>query len=516
MPSTLSKGDVERAELASRLLNDYLFFVRYFYKEYTGNEFVITTPIGRQSHHILIADYLMKVYRGEIQNLLVNVPPRYSKTEMVRLFIAWCWARNPRCNWLYISADEHLASKSTAAIRAIMHTRDYQQLFGVSISKDADAKGAFSTNYGGTILARGVETQIEGHGGGIKYYEGFGGAIIEDDMHKGTEIHHESARDKVKLAHSETIIHRRNNGAKTPIIHVCQRLDEDDVAANQIKGYDGLKWTPLVIEALDSSDNALDPRMHTAEQLKEMKEFTPYVFWSKFQQNPQPRDGSLFKRDNFVLLLDEPEVIETFITADTAETAKTHNDPTVFSFWGIYKLLQGQYALHWLNCWQIWVEPKDLESHFMQFYQASCLHPVPPQQVFIEKKSTGVTLLSILEGARGLKVIPVERTRESGSKTARFLEMQKPIAMKLISLPKAGRHTDMCIDHMTRITANEAHKHDDICDTAYDAVKAVFISKILPSGHANSKELDNFLENISMLNMSIKRNIDNTFQRYKI
>lgn len=477
--ATTTSADESKSALAARLLNDYLAFVRYFYKEYTGTEFVISRPIARKSHHILIADALMRVHRGEVKNLLINVPPRYSKTEMIRLFIAWCWARNPRCNWLYISADEDLATKSTAAIRAIMRTRDYQQLFGVTISRDADAKGAFETNYGGKILARGVLTQLEGHGGGIKYYDGFGGAIIEDDMHKAIEVYSDTIRNQVKEIHKGTIIHRRNNGARTPIIHICQRLHEDDTAENQIKGYDGLEWTPIVLQGLDSADNALDPRMHTAEELKKMAELDPETFWAKFQQKPQPAGGGIFKRDHFVLLLDEPEILVTFITADSAETDKTYNDATVFSFWGVYYLPNKHLALHWINCWEIWVEPFDLENNFMQFWQACSRHPEPPLTALIEKKSTGVTLSSVLSKARGLNVIPVERTSASGSKTARFLSVQPFVASGFVSLPKAGRHTEMCLDHMKGITKNGSHLRDDICDTYYDAANAVFITKLI-------------------------------------
>jgi predicted phage terminase large subunit-like protein len=107
------------------------------------------------------------------------------------------------------------------------------------------------------------------------------------------------------------------------------------------------------------------------------------------------------------------------------------------------------------------------------------MHPVKPQFAIIEKKSTGVTLISVLKKAQGIKVIAMERTAASGSKTQRFIDMQQYIASKQVSLPLLAKHTKMCLDHMTNITANNTHKFDDIADTCYDAVKAAFIDKII-------------------------------------
>jgi len=107
------------------------------------------------------------------------------------------------------------------------------------------------------------------------------------------------------------------------------------------------------------------------------------------------------------------------------------------------------------------------------------LHKTKPKVAIIEKKSTGVWLASILENKRGLHVVGVERTKASGSKADRYIEMQPIIAGKLISLTYGAKHQRLFIDHMIKITANMSHKHDDICDATYDAVKAALIDKSL-------------------------------------
>jgi len=188
--------------------------------------------------------------------------------------------------------------------------------------------------------------------------------------------------------------------------------------------------------------------------------------------------------EDFPLLAEEPEYAITFITADTAETEDPRNDATVFSFWGMYSIeTQGRkigvHGLHWIGCREIRVEPKRLETEFLDFWQECARHKNPPLTAFIEKKSTGVTLISILKGMRGLKVREIERTRKSGSKSQRFIDIQPYIASKQVSLPSHGTHTEMCINHMKKITNNDSHGHDDIADTCSDAVRIALIDRLL-------------------------------------
>jgi predicted phage terminase large subunit-like protein len=207
-----------------------------------------------------------------------------------------------------------------------------------------------------------------------------------------------------------------------------------------------------------------------------------YTFASQHQQDPQPAGGSLFKADWFVMLDFEPNIIQTFITADTAETDKSYNDATVFSFWGIYEIntmgrLTGEYGIHWLDCAELRIEPKDLKDSFLDFWQDCSRHKIAPLLAAIEKKSTGVTLISTLQELRGIQIRNIERNRSSGSKTTRFLEIQQYVASKRISFTKGSRHAENCINHMSKITANDSHRHDDIADTLADAIKISLIDK---------------------------------------
>lgn len=304
-----------------------------------------------------------------------------------------------------------------------------------------------------------------------------------DDMHKPDEVHSDTIRQTVIDNYSETIL-QRPRGPNVPMIFIGQRLHEDDLPAYMLSGRDERKWKSVVLKAIDDDGFALYPDVNPLHQLREKQEKNPYVFASQFQQDPIPAGGALFKPDYFIMLDEEPEMLATFITADTAETNKTYNDATVFSFWGLYEIVEygqktGQHALHWLDCMEIRVEPKDLKESFLDFYSDCMIHPVKPLMAAIEKKSTGVTLVSTLQDMRGLQIREVKRTVASGSKTERYLEMQPIVSSKLVSFTRDAKHADACVKHMSKITANDTHRHDDIADTLYDAVKIALIDKTL-------------------------------------
>jgi len=248
-------------------------------------------------------------------------------------------ANYPDSSFIYVSYNWESAVKNTKTIRRIVNLPEYKQLFGLELVGDSRRSDNFEFNTGGAIVGVGAEGTITGRGAGIPDVECFGGAIIIDDIHKPSEVTSEKYRQRIKSWWFETLASRVNNPKLTPILAIGQALHEDDLIENLTQGMDVKPWTPLIIPALDTAGNALMPDLHTSDMLLKMKEKMPYEFASQYQQNPVPAGGGLFKKDWFLPLLDSipDNITHTFITADTAETDKTYNDPTVFSFWGLYK-----------------------------------------------------------------------------------------------------------------------------------------------------------------------------------
>lgn len=477
--------NISALETKTRLLGSLLQFTQVFYKLRTGRDFEISFPVGRESHFITVCRELNKVFNQEITRLGINIPPRYGKTELLIHFVAWGLAHYPDSNFLFVSYSHSLATKQTQTIKQIIELPYYRKMFGVEISPNTSAKDNFETIQGGSVYAAGAQGTITGRGAGIRNCLRYGGSIVIDDIIKPAEASSDTVRESTNDWYYNTLLSRLNN-YNTSIINSGQRTNEHDLSG-LLK--EDPEWSYLIIPALDELNNALYPTMHDRDTLLKMKEESPYVFAAQYQQDPQPVGGGIFKEEWFHLIDYEPDIISTFITVDTAETDKSYNDATVFSFWGLYRIktfdvLTDIYALHWIDCLELRVEPKDLQSEFMQFFADCMRHKLPPKFAAIEKKSTGTTLVSVLSNFQGLQVIPIERTKVSNGnsisgKAERFLNIQPYVAKKLISLPRYGKHTHQCIEHCKKITANMSHRFDDIADTLYDAIKIALIDKTL-------------------------------------
>jgi len=492
------------------LLGSLLTFTQVFYKLRTGREFVISKPEGRESHQITICRALTRAFSLQSLNLLINVPPGHGKSELLVHFVAWTMAHYSDSQFLYISYSHDLACEHTYKIKNIMSLPIYQRLFGIEIAKDTNAKDNFKTTAGGAVKAFGSAGSITGQDGGLPHLDRFSGAVLMDDMHKPDEVYSDVMRNKIKENYLNTIITRRRS-ALVPFIYIGHRTHEDDLPGNLIQGFDGQSWDKVILPAMDSQNNVLDENKCDREALLKLKHNARHTYWSQYQQNPVASGGGLYRHDDFVQYAIEPEIISTFITVDTAETDKNYNDATVLSFFGLYKMevfgIKTEVtALAWLDCVEIRIEPKDLENEFSQFYISCMRHKVKPSFVAIEKKSTGTTLSSVLKQVPGMKIIDIARTRASGSKTSRFLEIQPLIAARRVSLPKYAKHTIMCIEHMTKITDNNSHRFDDICDTVYDAIKLALIDNVISTmmPMANNRSTEIARELFSAYNQSIQ------------
>lgn len=479
------QGIANDRELRRALLGDLLFFHRFMFEKRTGREFKMSQPDGNESHFITVCRELEDAFYGRSHRLVINLPPGWAKSELCKSFIAWSFAHYPDCKFLYISHSFELATLHTASIKETMTMPIYRRLFGIEIKRDSSAKDFFKTIQGGAVVAFGSGGGITGHDAGLPGERRFTGAIVIDDIHKPEDIHSDTIRERIKRNYFETI-ERRLRSPNVPIILIGQRLHEDDLIAHLLSGADGQDWKKIIIKALDEAGNARYPEVNPLVQLHNMQRTQPYVFASQYQQDPMPAGGGLFQEGWFPLLDETPKILATFVTCDSAETVEEYNDATVFSFWGLYNItingdnVPGMYGLYWIDCVECRIDPKDLKDHFLDFWVSCLRYPVKPQFAGIEKKSTGVTLVSVLKNIPGLRIIGIERTASDRSKAHRYaFEMQQYIASGQVSLPRNGKHTRMVLDHMKKITANNTHRFDDICDTCYDSIRLGLMDKVI-------------------------------------
>lgn len=132
-----------------------LLFTQVFYQLRTGREFSVSQPTCREPHVITLCRALTRTLQGGMPLLLINIPPRYGKTELLIHFVAWCLSRYPDSQFLYVSYSHSLAKKQTQTIRQIMTLPQYKKLFDVHLSGTSSAKDNFETTQGGCVFAAG-------------------------------------------------------------------------------------------------------------------------------------------------------------------------------------------------------------------------------------------------------------------------------------------------------------------------------------------------------------------------
>ena len=126
-----------------------LFFTRYFFVQRFKRKFVIG------DHHQLICEALEKVLKGEITRLIINIAPRYGKTEVaVKNFIAHGLALNPSAKFIHLSYSDDLALDNSEDVRDIIKSTEYQELFPeVQVKPNTDSKKKWYTTKDGGVYA---------------------------------------------------------------------------------------------------------------------------------------------------------------------------------------------------------------------------------------------------------------------------------------------------------------------------------------------------------------------------
>ncbi len=294
--------------------NDFLFFVRYFFKKRFGYKFVVN------SHHVQLADVLTRVANGDVTRLVINMPPRYGKTEMVVIcWIAWCIARNHASKFIHLSYSDDLALDNSSQIKELILSDEFQELWGVDLKKDSKSNKKWYTDYRGGVYATAAGGAVTGFGAGSTDESEFGGAIVIDDPLKVDDAESVIARTKVNKRLNTTIKSRVNN-RRTPIILIMQRVHDEDASGFVLDGGTAETWEHLNISSEISEGVALWPWKHTWEELQVMKAADPYTYAGQYLQNPVPDEGVYFTKDSFRWYDSPPQNLNYYGASDYAVT----------------------------------------------------------------------------------------------------------------------------------------------------------------------------------------------------
>ena len=424
-------------------------------------------PWLQAPHHKTVCDALMRVFRGECRRLIINIPPRYSKTELAIVnFIAWALGRVPDAEFIHASYSGTLAIENSSNVRALIQHEAYTEIFP-ECQLETEARAHWKTTRGGVMYATGAGGTITGFGAG-KHRDGFGGAILIDDPHKADEASSDVIRKGVLDWFQNTLESRKNDPQRTPIIVIMQRLHEQDLTGWLLAGGNGEKWEHICLPALDEeNDTALWPAKHTVDMLREMKASNSYVFSGQYQQRPSPLGGGILKGQWFRRYREAPQFVYRKIFADTAQKTAERNDYSVFECWGA--TLDGNaYLLDMIR--GKWEAP-ELKRRAVDFWnKQQAVDPVAfggLRQLAVEDKSSGTGLIQDLSYSSSIPVIGIERVKD---KLTRVMDIAGYVESGRVYLPEEAPFVADFIHECEAFTPDDTHMWDDQIDPMCDAI----------------------------------------------
>lgn len=276
-------------------------YVRHAWPHVESAPFIDSWHIG------CMAEHLLAVTAGQIQNLLINIPPGCSKSLMTCvMWPTWEWRLDPSVRWFFSSYDQQLATRDSVKCRTLVASPWYARTWGrIAFKKDQDQKTYYETVRGGYRLA----TSIGGHGTGEHPDR-----IVVDDPHNVRKAESETDRQNVVDWWDLTMPTRGlSRGARRVVI--MQRLHHRDLSGHILasKGdfvhlclpmrYEPRRMTVTPLGFTDprtAEGELLTPRQFPEEAVAKLeKSLGPYGVAGQLQQRPQPRGGGLFKPQYF-------------------------------------------------------------------------------------------------------------------------------------------------------------------------------------------------------------------------
>jgi hypothetical protein len=297
----------ERAVAAEKAREDLYFYSRWMMLQRRRIQWI------RGAHHPVVCAALMRVFQGLCLRLIINMPPRYSKTELVKNFMGYGLGHYPDSEFMYLSYSSTLAADKTADLLLDVQQEAYHEIFP-AVELASTGQGHWKTTAGGVVYASGTSGTVTGFGAG-KMREGFGGCLIVDDAHKPDEVFSPTIREGV-IRNFQNTVENRLNWAHTPIVVIAHCLHEEDLIAWLLAGNNGEKWERVCLPAINADGTALWPGKHSIERLRAMQKAAPYTFSGQYLQAAVPVGGAFFSQDHLLIrreteILHAPGILES-------------------------------------------------------------------------------------------------------------------------------------------------------------------------------------------------------------
>lgn len=293
-------------------------------------------------------------------NFIANGLVSHNTELVIKSFISWAFALNPRCRFLHLSYSDILVNDNSDTVRNIMSEELYKTLFPNSaLASEKGSAKRWKTKAGGELYAVSTQGQVTGFGAGavdeeIDKMDGgndifvfddhtnemlkmidakaniFQGAIVIDDPLKADDAASDLIRERINQRFENTI-RNRVNSRRTPIIIIMQRLHEHDLCG-YLQEIEPDTWTVLSLPVIQTDpetgeEYALWPMKHNLEELYKLREINPVVFETQYMQNPIPTEGLMYHEFRTYQNIELPsghEASQRWCYVDTADTGSDY------------------------------------------------------------------------------------------------------------------------------------------------------------------------------------------------
>lgn len=264
-------------------------------------------------HLAYVQAQLQRVTAGDINRLMIFLPPRHGKSEMCTVrYPVWRMEQDRHLRVIIAAYNQTLAERFSRKSRRIAATR-------LKLNAERSAVAEWETEQGNTYRAVGVGGGVTGQGGQL--------IVIDDPVKNREEANSETYRNKVWEWYTDDLYTRLEpHGA---MILIMTRWHEDDLAGRILASEDGPNWTvvnlPAEAEAGDplgrAPGDALCPARYDLEALHRIRRVLGNSYYALYQQRPVAPEGEMFKRHWFEVVPAAPAVATRVRYWDKASTA---------------------------------------------------------------------------------------------------------------------------------------------------------------------------------------------------
>jgi predicted phage terminase large subunit-like protein len=341
-------------------------------------------------HHQIMADAFERVARGELKRLIINMPPRHTKSEFASFLLpSWFLGKFPEKKVIQTAHTAELSTGFGRKVRNLVSSDVYQKVFQTKLSTDSKAAGRWNTDKGGDYFAIGVGGAVTGKGADL---------LIIDDPHSEQEAkqNNPAVFDQVYEWYTSGPRQRlQPNGA---IIIVMTRWAKRDLTGQILKksGGDGVDdWEVIEFPAILPSGTPLWPAFWSKKELEAIKAEIPVAKWeAQYQQNPTGNEGAIIKRDQWKIWEHEKLPFCDYIIQswDTAFEKNNRADYSACTTWGVFDHPdtngKDQTNIILLDAFKRRMEFPELKKLALELYKQW-----EPDTLIIEKRAAGAPLI---------------------------------------------------------------------------------------------------------------------------